>query len=262
MNYRFTLLGFLLLLSVTACVPYRDMVLFRKAEAPLPDMEATNAPLNAAFQIQPNDALSIKISCIDPQLAIPFNLVESGSVGTQQSDSPLVSFLVDSNGDIEYPVIGKIHAAKLTVPQLRDTLYKKIKPYIKDPSISIRRVNFRITVLGEVVKPGSFTMLSERITILEALGMAGDMTPYSDRQRVLVVRETNGKTTFGKLDLQSPDFFKSPYYYLQQNDVVYIDPKKTKKGGVNDQASKYVNWTTAALSAVATTLTVLFLLKK
>jgi polysaccharide biosynthesis/export protein len=260
MNNRFII--FLLLLSITACVPYKDMVIFRKNEAPLPDIEAINTPLNTNFLIQSNDALSITISCIEPQLAAPFNLVDTRFAGNIPSDSPLISFLVDGNGDIEYPVLGKVHVAKLTIPQLRDTLVKKIKPYIKAPSVTIRRVNFKVTVLGEVTSPGAFNITSERITVLEAIGLAGDMTPYSDRQRVMVVREVNGKTIFGKMDLQTSDFFKSPFYYLQQNDVIYIDPKKSKRGKVDDVANKYVTWATAGLSTVATIITVILLSKK
>jgi polysaccharide biosynthesis/export protein len=260
MNYRLTV--WTVLFFITSCTPYKDMVLFRKSEVPLPDIEATNAAMNISFLIQPNDALSISVSCIDPHLAAPFNLNDGKTSGNVQADSPTMSFLVDGNGDIEYPVIGRIHAAKLTIPQLRDTLVKKIKPYIKDPSVNIRRVNFKVTVLGEVAKPGSFTILSERITILDALGLAGDMTPYSDRQRVMVAREINGKLTFGKLDLQSAEFFKSPYYYLQQNDVVYIDPKKTKKGSVNDAANKYISWGSAGFSAISVIITMIVLLKK
>jgi polysaccharide export outer membrane protein len=181
--------------------------------------------------------------------------------GNILSDSPIASFVVDSNGDIDYPVLGKIRVAKKTLPQIRDTLIKRIKPYIKDPSINIRRVNFRITVLGEVVKPGSFNINSERVTVLEALGLAGDLTPHSDRQRVMVIREENGKTTFQKLNLQSADFIRSPYYYLHQNDVVYVDPKKNKKGGVNDPANKYISWSAAAFSAISTVVAILFLVR-
>jgi polysaccharide export outer membrane protein len=238
------------------------MVLFRKNTAPLPDLEAIPTVYNTNFSIQPNDALSITVSCIEPSLATPFNLGDGRTSGNLPADSPLISYLVDNDGNIEFPVLGKIKVAKLTVPQLRDTLAKKIKPYVKDPSINIRRVNFRVTVVGEVAKPGSYIINNERITVLEALGLAGDLTPHSDRQRVLVMRESNGKTLFGKLDLQSPDFFRSPYYYLQQNDVIYVDPRKTKKGEVNDQANKVVNWTTAAFSAITATLTVIFLFGK
>jgi polysaccharide biosynthesis/export protein len=253
---------FAFLLSVTSCIPYKDLVMFRRTETPLPYIEPLSSLNKVDLTIQPDDMLSITVSCYDPQLAVPFNLVDTRQAGNTQANSPLVTYLVDSKGDIEYPVLGRIHVGKKTIIEIRDTLYAKIKPYIKEPSINIKRVNFRISVLGEVAKPSFFNINSERITLLEALGMAGDMTPYSDRQRVMVVREENGKMVFGRVDLQSTDFFTSPYYYLHQNDVVYVDPKKNKKGTVNDPAAKYINWGTAALSAVSAVLTVIILSKR
>jgi polysaccharide biosynthesis/export protein len=256
------LLLFFLLLSVTSCIPYKDVVLFRKNEAPLPDMPTINMPRNNELTIQTNDALAISVSCIDPQLAAPFNLVDARTGGQILANSPFISYLVDTRGEIDFPVLGKIPAGKLTIAQLKDTLQKKIRPYIKEASINIRRVNFKISVLGEVTKPGSFEINSERVTVLEALALAGDLTPYSDRQRIQVTREENGKIVSMKLDLQTPDFYTSPFYYLHQNDVVYVDPKKSKKGGVNDPANKYIAWGTAGLTAISTIVTVLVLLRK
>lgn len=260
MLYRIIILG--LLMSFTSCIPYKDLVLFRRAETPLPNIEPLSSLNKVDLTIQPDDVLSITVSCYDAQLAVPFNLVDTRQAANTQANSPLVTYLVDSKGDIEYPVLGRIHVGKKTIIEIRDTLYAKIKPYIKEPSINIKRVNFRISVLGEVAKPSFFNISSERVTLLEALGMAGDLTPYSDRQRIMVVREENGKMVFGRVDLQSTDFFTSPYYYLHQNDVVYVDPKKNKKGTVSDPAAKYVTWGSAALSAISTIITVLILVKR
>jgi polysaccharide biosynthesis/export protein len=260
MIYRLIILC--IIFSTTSCVPYKDLILFRKGEKPLTELPATSVNKNIDVPIQPNDALSITVSCLDPQLAVPFNLVDMRVSGQVQPESPLASFLVDSNGDISYPVLGKISTSKKTMAQLRDLLVEKLKPYIKEPSINIRRVNFKITVLGEVAKAGIFTIHSERVTVLEAIGLAGDFTSYSDRQRVMVVREENGKVNSVKIDLQTPDFFTSPYYYLHPNDVVYVDPKKSKRETVSDPANKFVTWTSAGLSAVSAIVTVLILLKK
>ena len=258
MIYKF--IALCLMLSTTSCIPYRDLILFRKGESSLPEIQPTTVARNVDVAIQPNDALSITVNCLDPQLAAPFNLMDTRSGSQVIADSPLTTFLVDGNGEINYPVLGRIQAAKKTITQLRDSLIIKLKPYIKEPSINIRRVNFKITVLGEVTKAGSFNVPSERVTILEAIGLAGDFTSYSDRQRVLVVREENGKVTSVKIDLQTPDFFNSPYYFLHPNDVVYIDPKKGKTGNVNEPASKYVSWGSAAFSAIAALATVILLL--
>lgn len=260
MIYR--LLLFCVVFSITSCIPYKDLILFRKTENALPDMQPTIVSKNGDLMIQPNDALSITVNCLDPELTAPFNLIDRRNGGQVLADSPLASFLVDSNGDINYPVLGKIQAAKKTIAQLRDTLIAKLRPYIKEPSINIRRVNFHITVLGEVAKAGTYNVSSERITVLEAIGMAGDFTSYSDRQRVLVLREENGKVTSAKIDLQTSDFFNSPYYFLHQNDVVYVDPKKNKKGTVNDPANKYISWGSAGISTIAAIVTVIALLKK
>ncbi len=255
-------IAFCLLLSLASCMPYRDIVLFRKADKPMPEIMPLTVPKNIDLPIQPNDALSITVSSLEPQLAAPFNLVDMRIAGQIPVESPLSSFLVDSNGDMSYPVLGKIQVAKKTIAQLRELLIDKLKPYIKDPSVNIRRVNFKVTVLGEVVKAGAFTITSERVTILEAIGLAGDFTPYSDRQRVLVVREENGKVTSMKIDLQTTDFFNSPYYFLHPNDVVYVDPKKSKKVNINDPASKIISWISAGFSAVTAIATAILLLRK
>ena len=155
----------------------------RRSEKPLPNIDPLSTLSKYDQTIQPDDALSITVSCYDAALAAPFNLIDPRQAGNMPTNSPLASYLVDSKGDIEFPVLGRIHVGRKTIIEIRDTLYKKIKPYIKEPSINIRRINFRITVLGEVARPGSFSINSERITVLEALGLAGDMTPYSDRQR-------------------------------------------------------------------------------
>ncbi len=260
MIYRLLLFSFLF--SVTSCVSYKDLVLFRKNEKPLPDLPPLSTLKSSDLLIQPDDALAITVSCIDPQLAMPFNLVDTKAAGNTQPNSPLVSFLVDSKGFIDYPVVGRINVVNKTISQLHDTLVSRIKPYIKEPSINIRRVNFRVTVLGEVLKPGSYTIGSERITLLEAIGLAGDLTPYSDRQRIMVVREDNGKTMFGKINLQSPDFFTSPYFFLHQNDVVYIDPKKNKKSVVGDTSTKYLTWVSTGISALSAVITIFVLSRR
>jgi polysaccharide export outer membrane protein len=246
--------------SFCSCTPYKDLLLFRSTEEPLNEILPKIALQKYDATIQPNDALTISVSCFEPQLAIPFNLVDTRNIGNIDPSSALISYLVNNAGEIEFPVLGRIYVGNKTIGQIRDLLTDKIKPFIKDPIVIVRRVNFRITVLGEVQKPGSFSISSERVTILEALGMAGDMTAYSDRQRVLVVREENGVLNFGKVDLQSSDFFSSPYYYLHQNDVVYVDPKKSKKAVVEDPATKYITWATVGFSVVSSVVTMLLIL--
>ncbi|MGL5547943.1 MAG: polysaccharide biosynthesis/export family protein, partial [Tannerellaceae bacterium] len=139
--------------------------------------------------------------------------------------------LVNSTGNIDFPVIGTIHVAGKTRQQLVDQLKKELTTYMHDPIVSVKYLNYKITVLGEVAKPGSFTIPNERITLLEALGLAGDMTVYGKRNNVLVIREINNKQLHHRVNMNSNDLFSSPVYYLQQNDVVYVEPNKAKATG-------------------------------
>jgi polysaccharide biosynthesis/export protein len=263
MNHR-SLILLLIIISITSCTPYKDMVLFRRAETPLTDLQPLSNYAKPELTIQNDDALYIVVSCYcKPELIAPFNLVNPIVASNVQASSPVASFLVDNKGEIDFPVLGKLQVARKTIAQVKDTLYKKIKPYITDPSltINIRRVNFRITVMGEVNKAGTFNINSERVTLLEALGMAGDLTAYSDRERITIIREVNGKTTYGKVNMQTSDFISSPYFYLYQNDVVYVDPKKSKRAVVQEPADKYLARGSAILAGISTFVTFLIFFK-
>jgi polysaccharide export outer membrane protein len=139
-----------------------------------------------------------------------------------------ISYLVDSNGMIDYPVLGKIKLAGLSKNEAIIHIQNLLKEHIKDAVVNIRIMNFKFTVLGEVNRPGSFSNPSERITLLEALGQAGDMTIYGTRNNILVIRENNGTKTTQRVDITKPDFINSEWYYLSQNDVVYVEPNKTR----------------------------------
>ena len=130
-------------------------------------------------------------------------------------------------------------------------LSEKLKDYLKNPIVNIRFTNFRITVIGEVNRPSTFTFPDEKVTILEAIGMAGDLTPYGDRKDILVIREQNGTREFGKINLRNRQIFESPYFYLKQNDVIYVYPIKDKSATINTQTQRIIPWVTA-LSTVAT----------
>ncbi len=159
------------------------------------------------------------------------NLVGSTPGGGNQG------FLVDNNGDIQYPRIGVIKAEGLTKPQLAEIIKTKINQpdiVLKNPTVIIRLLNFRITMLGEVSKPGPITLPGEKVTILEAIGLAGDLSIYGKKDDIVIIREIDSKITYGKIDLSSRSIFESPYFYLRQNDVVLINPNKNK-ARLNDQ---------------------------
>ena len=172
--------------------------------------------------IRKNDMLSIRVysMSIDPATDVPYNLPE-GSSATSAGTS---GFLVDQNGNIEYPRVGPIKAEGLTKEELAEVIKSRLQDQLKQPSVMVRFLNYRFTILGEVRSPGTFTVPSERVTILEALGMAGDVSEFGKRSTVRVMRENeNGQRQIGTLDLTSSEMFNSPYFMLQQNDVVFVD---------------------------------------
>lgn len=193
--------------------------------------------------IHGDDLLAIMVNSRDPELVMPFNMpmvtyqLGSNSGGQQR----VLGYLVDTNGDIDFPILGKIHVEGLTRMQLTELIKNKLidGDLIKDPIVTVQFLNFKISVMGEVGSPGSFTISGDRITLLEALSMAGDLTIYGRRDRVGVIRENNGKRTILFHDLRSADIFNSPCYYLQQNDIVYVEPNKAKSGqsGINQNNS-------------------------
>lgn len=215
--------------------------------------------------IHEDDLLSIMVNSKDPELALPFNMpLVTYQIGSESSGQQRVlGYLVDTNGDIDFPILGKIHVAGLSRLELRDLIKKKLisGDYIKDPVVTVQFLNYKVSVMGEVARPGSFTITGDRITLLEALSMAGDLTIYGRRDRVAVIREENGKRTILFHDLRSSDIFTSPCYYLQQNDIVYVEPNKAKAGqrDINQNNSVSV-WLSAVsvLAAVASLLVTVF----
>jgi polysaccharide biosynthesis/export protein len=141
-----------------------------------------------------------------------------------QSSAP--GYLVDASGTIEFPLLGTVKIAGLTTSQARDTLINKLKFYLKEPTVNVRFLNYRISVMGEVLHPGVYVIPNETITLPEALSLAGDLTIFGKRENVLVIRDENGKKVFGRIDLNSREVFSSPYYYLHVSDLVYVEPNK------------------------------------
>jgi len=187
----------------------------------------------ADFQaiLQPDDLLMIIISTDNPVIAQPYNLANvSISSNTEMANSQqrLLSYQIDQEGNIEMPNLGLVKAAGKTRNELVEEIKKLLVGKITNPVITIRILNFKVSVQGEVNRPGTFTISSERVTLLEALSMAGDLTIYGKRDNILVIREENGIKSFQKVDITKADFANSPYYYLSQNDVIYVEPNKTR----------------------------------
>ena len=182
--------------------------------------------------IKPGDLLSIVVSSSKPELAVPFNLysVRAQLSAVQQSSQrqELEGYTVNSDGTIDFPSLGQLHVAGMTRSQLADELKVRLATYIPNPIVTINFLNFNISVIGEVRHPGNFKITGDRVSILEALGLAGDMTEFGNREKVMVIRENNGLRETGELNLKSKRIFDSPFYYLQQNDVVVVQPTNAK----------------------------------
>ena len=176
--------------------------------------------------IHKDDLLAILVNSKDPELAMPFNMpMVSFQIGsTTSGQQRLLGYLVDQNGDIDFPILGRLHVEGLTRMQVTELIKQKLmnEDLIKDPIVTVQFLNFKVSVMGEVARPGTFDISGDRITLLEALSMAGDLTIYGRRDRVAVIREKDGKRRILYHDLRSSDIFQSPCYYLQQNDIVYV----------------------------------------
>ena len=243
-------------LFLSSCVTHEELLNFNQGEAfPATPIAITNLP---QLQIQPDDLLSIRIKTLELEAAEPFNVDPPGvnNLNVNSTMRPLVGYLVTREGTIDFPMLGTIEVIGLTTDELRDTLKEKLVPFLNDPVVMVRFLNFRVTVLGEVATPNTFFVGNERMTILDALGQAGDITPYGNRTNVLVIREQNGQRQTTRLNLQDRNIFESPFFYLQQNDVVYVEPMKVRTASIRDQSQRLLPWLSAitALTTLAITL--------
>jgi polysaccharide biosynthesis/export protein len=220
-----------LIVFVSSCADTKKLVYFD-------NIQDTNIPQKSAPTetiIQRNDLISIAVNSLNPEATAIFNApnesTPNANNATANDNTLTVGYLVNPNGDIQFPVLGTIHVEGLTKSQLTVLLTKQLtdKKLLVDPIVTIRYLNFRVSVLGEVNTPGVFTVPNEKISILEALGLAGDITIYGKRENVLIIREsTNGEKITKRINLSSSDILSSPYYYLRSNDVVYVEPSKDR----------------------------------
>lgn len=213
-------------------------------------------------EIKPDDELLITVNTYDPVASAPFNIpvINPGNVSAagvsinSQMPLPMMStgtqmqtYMVDSEGYINFPVLGRIHVAGMNVEQLQKQLTERVSQYVEDPLVTVRIANFDIVVAGEVLSPRKIRVNRNRYSILDALSDAGDLTPYGERSNVLLVRERDGKREFHRLDLGSADLLSSPYFYLEQNDYIYVEPNKVRQDN-----SKYNQNNAFKLSVIST----------
>ncbi|MEP7109807.1 MAG: polysaccharide biosynthesis/export family protein [Ferruginibacter sp.] len=219
------------------------------------------------LKLQPDDIIQIFINSVNPEATAVFNLgnttptvggashlAQAGSndninhTAVADPTGGYKGYLVNKDGDIDFPVLGRLKVMGLTTSQLKEQLKTKLDKYLSEPIVNVRLLNYRITVLGEVARPASYTIPGEHVTIVEALGLAGDLTIYGKRENVLLIREENGQRKFIRLNLNSSNLFLSPYYYLKQNDALYIEPDKSKLNSLDNGFYRKATLTVSILS--------------
>jgi len=252
------------MVALTACTSPKEILYLQDVD-PIKEQQIEQ---KYEVIIHSDDMLSIMVNCKDEELALPFNMpvvtYQVGGTASGGASQRVLGYLVSTKGDIDFPILGTLHVEGMTRQQLTDLIKEKLIAgnYIKDPVVTVQFMNFKVSVMGEVQRPGSFNITGDRITLLEALSMAGDLTIYGRRDRVAVIREKDGKRTILYHDLRSSEIFNSPCYYLQQNDIVYVEPNKARAGqsGINQNNSAGV-WL-ASISVLASIVSVIVTLSK
>jgi polysaccharide export outer membrane protein len=253
------LMGSMLALFLGSCSSQKNISYFKD----IPDTVKQKMVEMAAYStpvIQADDILQVTIQTLDPASTALMNQQNSpnwavggtsGAAGVGGASSP--GYLVDKLGFVTLPLVGKILVKGKTTGDVQEAIRVKAAEFYKDPVVNVRFINFKVTVLGEVTKPATYVMPNEKVTLLDAIGMAGDLTIYGKRENVLLIREIEGKKEFVRFNLNSSNLFTSPYYYLQQGDVVYVEPNKSKV--VSTDAARLRNIT--IISSVLTLLIVI-----
>ncbi len=241
----------LLVACLASCTSYKSVPYMQNVD----QVTLEQKPLYDA-KIMPKDLLTITVNCTDPEVALPFNLTIQTTYSVKSTStysSPmLMSYLVDNDGIIDFPVLGRLRVGGLTKTEAENMIREGLKPYINEvPIVTVRMANYKISVLGEVARPGTFTVSNEKVNIFEALALAGDMTVWGVRNDVKLIREdADGQRMVMSLNLNDANIINSDYYYLQQNDVVYVTPNKVKARN-SDIGSATSLWFTAGSMLVS-----------
>ncbi len=203
--------------------------------------------------IQPNDIISVKVTSDVPEMALAYNISPAGQNAMQGTQMQLQGYLVSNQGDINIPVLGVQKISGLTLEQAEKQIQEALvnKGFLKNPVVVCRLLNAKFTVLGEVKSPGTYTFFENNLTLLQALGLAGDLTINGIRKKVTIIRTENGVQTYGSIDLTKSDWFTSPYYFVKPNDIIIIDPNtaKVKSAGVVGNAGNIISIVSVLLSS-------------
>lgn len=253
------LLSAILLTFLLSCSTPKDVLYFQGLDD-LSTEQITQLNQTYLSRIVTNDILAISVSFWDATAVLPFNPPSTSrltpGIGEVSPTEYLPTYLVDTDGTITFPVLGKVQAAGLSKQELVDSLKAKIAHYIEgDVSVNVSIINYKVTLMGEVARPSALTIRNEKISIIDAIGQCGDLTINGNRKNILIIRDDNGVKEFGRVDLTDPAVFASPYYYLRQNDIVYIEPNKAKQK--NARYSQGQQFTISIFSAVVSALSLI-----
>ena len=233
---------------VTSCATKKEILYFQDIES------LNNATSQQKFEpvIENNDILHVSLSSMNSEVLTPFKRNTGQENNLNNSNPGLQGYLVNSEGNVSFPVLGDINVSGKTRGEVKAILKEKLSEYITDVVVDVRIMNFKVTVLGEVNNPGVFTIQDERVTLPQALGLAGDLSKNGRRDDIMIVREENGKQMVTKIDITKSDFFSSPYYFLKQNDVIYVQPslKGVKESGFIPDVPALLSLFTVILTSV------------
>jgi len=230
MNTKYYFIVLFLILNFSSCSSYKNIPYFQEIDRTSETSEIiTNY---TKLTVQPDDIIGINVTSLNSEASAIFNYNLNrigGNVGAGGGQpNPVIGYMVDVNGFIQIPLIGSMQVAGLTTAEISEELRIQLLAYLGEPTVNIRILNYRVSILGDVGRPGVFPLINERVTISEALSLAGDLNITGIRNNVLLIREINGERKFIPIDLTSTDIFDSPYYYIKNNDVLYIQPDRSK----------------------------------
>ena len=247
-----------LLFFATSCINQKQITYFQPKEGAI-DTLKTVITQKYTLLLKPGNIISVGVSSISPEANVMFNpySIMQPMMNTQTNNLLAIGYMVDDDGAISLPMIGKVKVSELNTKQAGDAIVQKLEEYLVNPTVNVRMLNYSVSVMGEVAKPSVYVIPNERITLPEVLSLAGDLTIFARRDNVLVIRESEGIREFARVDLSKRDLFNSPYYYLQPNDLVYVEPGKGKKT-TTDRAIQLAPTIISGISLFTVLLSIIF----
>ncbi|WP_157974605.1 polysaccharide biosynthesis/export family protein [Lewinella sp. IMCC34183] len=253
-----------LVITSSSCVNHKQLLLL--AESPEAGLALDGYQKEIELpklEVQPDDILYITVNSLNDETSRPYNMSSGtsgsggGGGGNSGNNQLLQGYSVDSLGYIDFPSVGRIRVGGMSLEGVREQVVAALQPYLKNPAVNVKFLNFRYSIVGQISNPGTFTTINERVSLLEALASAGDLSTYANRHKIYLIREESGIRTIAILDLQDEAFLSSPYYYLKQNDVIYVEPSEDIIATVADPVNRYISFGSAFLSLVTFTLALL-----